>query len=153
MQNTVSEVLKRGIFSFLHFVLQDNWVASLLTSTLYKHWIWSAQFHYIQSWAPATWKVASLPLFGEKNSGTAVCRYINKKLAPLPLLAHKTTAAAATLEKYLAKKNNGIWIGYPIVNFQLYLRKLQFKLFKYWYRLQSASAGLNDKQVSKSQFN
>ena len=39
------------------------------------------------------------------------------------------------------------------MKFQLYLQKLQFKLLKYWYRLQSALAGLNGKQVSKSQFN
>ena len=40
-----------------------------------------------------------------------------------------------------------------MVKFQLYLRKLQFKLLKYWYRLQLALAGFDDKQVSKSQFN
>ena len=34
---------------------------------------------------------------------------------------------------------------------QLYLQKLQFKLLKYWHRLQSALAGLNGKHVSKSQ--
>ena len=61
-----------------------------------------------QSWAPATLKVAALPLqlFGKKSSAAAACRYLNKKVAPLPLplLAYKTAAAAATLEKYLAKR-------------------------------------------------
>ena len=36
-----------------------------------------------------------------------------------------------------------------LMKFQLYLRKLQFKLLKYWYRLQSALAGLNGKQVKQ----
>ena len=40
----------------------------------------------------------------EKSSGAATCRYLNKKVAPLPLLAYKTAAAAAILEKYLAKR-------------------------------------------------
>ena len=56
----------------------------------------------MQSWAPATSKVAPLPLFGKRSSGAAACRYLNEKVAPLPLLAYKTAAAAATLEKYLA---------------------------------------------------
>ena len=37
-------------------------------------------------------------LFGKKSSGAAACRY-SKKVAPLPLLACKTAAAAATLKK------------------------------------------------------
>ena len=54
---------------------------------------------YRQSWAPATWKVAALPLllFCKKNSDPAANRYSNKKVAPLPLLACKTAAAAATI--------------------------------------------------------
>ena len=114
---------------------------------------------YKQSWAPDTWKVAQLPLplFGKKNSGAAACRYLNKKVAPLPLLAYKTAAAAACRCRYFRKisseKNDGIQIRYPIVKFQLYLRKLQFKLLKYWYRLQLALTGLSEKQVSRSQFN
>ena len=40
----------------------------------------------------------------QKSSGAAACRYLNKKVEPLPLLAYKTAAAAATLEKYLAKR-------------------------------------------------
>ena len=40
-----------------------------------------------------------------------------------------------------------------MVKFQLYLRKLRLKLLKFWYRLQSALAGFNGKQVSKSQLN
>ena len=40
-----------------------------------------------------------LPLFGKKSSGGAAYRYSNKKVAPLPLLACKTAAAAATLKK------------------------------------------------------
>ena len=31
-------------------------------------------------------------------------KYLNQKVAALPLFAYKTAAAAATLEKYLAKK-------------------------------------------------
>ena len=66
-----------------------------------------------QSWAPATLKVAALPLqlFGKKSSAAAACRYLNKKVAPLPLplLAYNKQrllplVAAATLEKYLAKR-------------------------------------------------
>ena len=52
-----------------------------------------------QNWAPATRKVAALPLFGKKSSGAAAYRYSNKKVAPLPLLACKTAAAVATLKK------------------------------------------------------
>ena len=55
--------------------------------------------------------------------------------------------------KISSKKNDGIQIRYPMVKFQLYLRKLQFKLLKYWYRLQLALAGFNGKQLSKSLFN
>ena len=56
---------------------------------------------YTQSWAPATWKVAALPLLGKKSSGAAAYCYSNEKVAqlPLPLLACKTAAAAATLKK------------------------------------------------------
>ena len=59
----------------------------------------------IQSWAPATWKEAALPLFGKTSSGAAVYRYSNKKVAPLllPLRACKTAAAAATLNKQINK--------------------------------------------------
>ena len=64
-----------------------------------------------QSWAPATWKVAALPLFGKKSSGAAACRYLNKKVAPLPLHAYKTADAAATLEKYLAKRTMAFKYG------------------------------------------
>ena len=55
---------------------------------------------YSQSWAPVTWKVAGLPLplFGKKSSGAAAYRYSDKKVAPLPLLACKTAAPAATLK-------------------------------------------------------
>ena len=35
----------------------------------------------------------------QKSSGAAAYRYSNKKVAPLPLLACKTAAAAATLKK------------------------------------------------------
>ena len=42
---------------------------------------------------------AGHPLFGKKSSGAAAYCYSNKKVAPLPLLACKTTAAAATLKK------------------------------------------------------
>ena len=49
--------------------------------------------------APATGKVAALPLLGKKSSGAAAYRYPNEKVAPLPLLACKTAAAAATLKK------------------------------------------------------
>ena len=54
-----------------------------------------------QSRAPATGKKAALPppLFGKKSSGAAANRYLNEKVAPLPLLAYKTAAAAATLKK------------------------------------------------------
>ena len=41
-----------------------------------------------QSWAPA--------LLGTKSSGAAAYRYSYEKVAPLLLLAYKTTAAAAT---------------------------------------------------------
>ena len=116
---------------------------------------------HLQSWAPATWKVAPqpLPLFGKKGSGAAACRNLNKKVAPLllPLLAFKIAVAAACRCRYFrkisSKKKDCIRIRYPIVKFQRYLRKLQFKLLKYWYCLQSALTGLNGKQVSKSQFN
>ena len=40
----------------------------------------------------------------QKSSGASAIRYLNQKVAPLPLLAYKTTAAAATLENYLAKR-------------------------------------------------
>ena len=39
------------------------------------------------------------------------CRYLNKKVVPLPLLAYKTAAAAATLEKYLAKRTMAFKYG------------------------------------------
>ena len=51
------------------------------------------------------------PLFGKKSSGAAACRYLNKKVAPLPLLAYKTAAAAATLEKYVAKRTMAFKYG------------------------------------------
>ena len=41
---------------------------------------------------------AGHPLFGKKSSGAAAYRY-SKKVAPLPLLARKTAAAAATFKK------------------------------------------------------
>ena len=44
------------------------------------------------------------------------------------------------LRKISSKKNDSIQIRYPIVKFQLYLRKLQFKLLKHWYRLQPSSS-------------
>ena len=97
----------------------------------------------LQSWAPATWKVAALPLFGKKSSGAAAYRYSNKKVAPLPLL-----------KKIISKKNDGIQIRYLMMKFQLYLRKLIIQAFlRYRFRLQSALAGLNGRQVSKSPFN
>ena len=39
----------------------------------------------------------------QKSSGAAACRYLNKKVAPLPLLAHKTAAAAAGRCRYFGK--------------------------------------------------
>ena len=89
---------------------------------------------YRQSWAPATSKVAALPLFGKKSSGAAAYRYSNKKVAPLPLLARKTAAAAACRHRYFkkinSKKSDGIQIRYLMVKFQLYLRKLIIQAFK-----------------------
>ena len=80
----------------------------------------------------------------QKSSGAADCRNLNKKVAPLPLLTYKTAAGAAYRRRYFrkisSKKNDGIQVRYPIVKFQLYLRKLSFKLLKYWYWLQSALA-------------
>ena len=83
-----------------------------------------------QSWAPATRKVAALPLplFGKKSSGAAAYCYSNKKVVPLPLLACKTAAAAATLKKN-STKNDGIQIRYLTVKFQLYLPKLIIQAF------------------------
>ena len=66
---------------------------------LFEHFFSFLWYTFTQSWAPATWKVAALPLFGKKSSGAAAYRYSNKKVAPLPLLACKTAAAAATLKK------------------------------------------------------
>ena len=63
----------------------------------------------MHSWAPATWKVAPLPLFGKKQRR---CRLsLLKKAEPLPLLAYKTEAAAATLEKYLPKRTMAFKYG------------------------------------------
>ena len=65
----------------------------------------------------------------KKSSGTAAYRYSNKKVAPLPLLASKTAAAAATLKKQRIK-NDGIQIRYLMMKFQLSLRKYIIKAFK-----------------------
>ena len=51
------------------------------------------------------------PLFGKKSSGAAACSYLNQKVAPMSLLAYKTAAAAATLEKYLAKRTMAFKYG------------------------------------------
>ena len=47
------------------------------------------------------------------------CRFslLNKKVAPLTLLAYKTAATAATLEKYLAKKTMAFKYGIEWWNF------------------------------------
>ena len=74
-------------------------------------------------------KSTALPLFGKKSSGAAAYRYSNKKVAPLPLLACKTAAAAATLKKINSTKNDGIQIRYLMVKFQLCLRKLIIQAF------------------------
>ena len=90
------------------------------------------------------------------KSGTAAAIWQNKQRhCRLLLLKLKSSAAATTclqnngrcryFRKISSKRNDGIQIQYPMVKFQLYLRKLQFKLLKYWYMLQSTLAGLNDK--------
>ena len=56
-------------------------------------------------------KSSAAPAIWQKNSGAAACRYLNKKVALLPLLAYKTAAAAATLEKYLAKRTMAFKYG------------------------------------------
>ena len=53
----------------------------------------------------------------QKSSGAAACRYLNQKVAPLPLLAYKTAAAAATLEKDLAKRTMAFKYGTQKWNF------------------------------------
>ena len=63
-----------------------------------------------------------LPLFGRKSSGAAAYRYLNEKVAPLPLLAYKTAAGASCrcryFEKINSKKNDGIQMRYLMVKFQ-----------------------------------
>ena len=58
---------------------------------------------------------------------------LKKKVAPLPLLACKTAAAAVCRCRYFKKinstKNDGIQIRYLMVKFQLYLRKLIIQAF------------------------
>ena len=96
-------------------------------------------------------------LFAKKSSLAVVYRYSNKKVAPLPLLACKTAAnplvAATTLKKINGTKNDGIQIRYLMVKFHFIYESYLFKPFRYWFRLQSALAGLNSRQVSKSPFN
>ena len=74
-----------------------------------------------------------LPLFGKKSCGAAAYRYSNKKVAPLPLLACKTAAAAACCYRYFkninSTKNDGIHIRYLMVKFQLCLQKLVIQAF------------------------
>ena len=78
-------------------------------------------------------------------------RYLKSSVAAA--ICIQNSGRCRYFRKISSKKNDGLQIRYPIVKFQLYLQKLQFKLLNFWYRLQSALAGLNDKQVSKSQFN
>ena len=77
-----------------------------------------------QSWASAIW---------QKKQWRCAYRYSNKKVAPLPLLACKTAAAARCRCRYFkknSKKNDGIQIRYLMMKFQLYLRKLIIQAFK-----------------------
>ena len=63
---------------------------------------------YQQSWAPATWKVAALllPLFGKKSSGAAAYRYLNKKVAPLPLLEKINSKKTINFFNWLSNVKN-----------------------------------------------
>ena len=96
-----------------------------------------------------------------KSSAAAAIWQKKQRRCRLSLLKQKSSAAACIqnsghcryFKKISSKKNNGIQIRYPIVKFQLYLRKLQFNLLSYWYRLQSALASLSGNQVSKSHIN
>ena len=73
-------------------------------------------------------KTSGAAAIWQNSSGAAAYRYSNKKVAPLPLLACKTAAAAACRCRYFKKinstKNDGIQIRYLMGKFQLYLRKV-----------------------------
>ena len=74
---------------------------------------WKTIFHTnsILDFAQGIYIKTELGTLYLKSSGAAACRYLNKKVAPLPLLAYKTAAAAATLEKYQAKRTMAFRYG------------------------------------------